>query len=63
MTGVWLTGGSSLIVVILVLGALLPRPQAEYSLTDFTRAGSAKRQANRLAMKGDSPGQGKGQAA
>ena len=62
MTGVWLTSGATLVVVLLALGALLPRPSAEYSLIDLVdRAGSAKRKANRLAFKGDSPGEGRGQ--
>ncbi len=62
MTGVWLTSGAALVVALLVLGALLPRPQAEVSLLDLVdRAGSAKRKASRMALKGDSPGEGKGQ--
>jgi hypothetical protein len=62
MTGVWLTTGAALVVALLVLGAVLPRPSAEFSLLDVVdRAGSAKRKASKMAMKGDSPGEGKGQ--
>jgi hypothetical protein len=61
MTGVWLTSGATVVVVLLVLGALLPRPSAEYSLLDFVDpAGSAKRKANRIAFKGESPGEDRG---
>lgn len=63
MTGAWLTMGATLLVVLLLVGALLPRPAAEYStIRDvFDPAGSAKRTANRFAAKGDSPAEGEGQ--
>jgi hypothetical protein len=63
MTGVWLTTGGTLIVLLLLVGAFLPRPYAEYHpLQDyFHPAGSGKRSANRTSFKGDSPGEGKGQ--
>jgi hypothetical protein len=62
MTGAWLTTGGVLIVLLLLAGALLPRPYAEYPLLDvFDPAGSAKRKANRMAFKGNSPGEGRGQ--
>ncbi len=62
MTGAWLVMGGTLLGGLLLLGALLPRPAAEYSpLTDWIDpAGSAKRQASRYAAKGDSPGEGEG---
>jgi hypothetical protein len=60
MTGVWLVMGGALIVGLLTLGALLPRPSAEYPLFEFTRLGSPERDASRFAMKGDSPGKGEG---
>ncbi len=64
MTGVWLTTGGTLIVLLLLVGAFLPRPYAEYHPLQslFHPAGSGKRSANQVAMKGDSPGEGKGQA-
>lgn len=62
MTGLWLLSGGGLILILLLLGALLPRPHAEYPLRDLLPgAAAAKRQANRFAMKGDSPGEGRGQ--
>jgi hypothetical protein len=61
MTGVWLTSGATLVVALLVLGALLPRPHAEYGLRDLVDpVGSAKRKASKMALKGDSPGEGRG---
>lgn len=60
MTGVWLTVGGLLIAALLLLGAVLPRPEAEYSLFSFSPAKSPKRGASKYAMKGDRPGEGKG---
>jgi hypothetical protein len=63
MTGTWLAMGGGLIVVLLLVGALIPRPHAEYSLTDvLDRVGATKRKASRVAFKGDGTGEGKGQA-
>jgi hypothetical protein len=63
MTGVWLTTGGTLIVLLLLVGAFLPRPYAEYHPLQeyFHPAGSGKREASTIAAKGDSPGKGKGQ--
>jgi hypothetical protein len=56
MTGAWLTGGGIIIVALLVLGALIPRPSAEYPLIDLGAAfGAHDRGSSRVA-------QGKGQA-
>jgi hypothetical protein len=60
MTGVWLTVGGLLIASLLLLGAVLPRPNAEYSLFSFSAAKSAKRSASKYAMKGGRPGEGEG---
>ncbi len=61
MTGVWLSAGATLIVLLLAAGAFLPRPEAEYPLFDFGgRAGTEKRGASKFAFKGDSPGKDKG---
>jgi hypothetical protein len=60
MTGVWLTAGGLLIAALLVIGAVLPRPDAEYSLFSFTPAKSPKRDASKYAVKGDRPGESKG---
>jgi hypothetical protein len=61
MTGVWLTVGGSLIAALLVLGAVLPRPDAEYSLFHIGSAKSDKRGASRFAFLRGSPGKGEGQ--
>ncbi|HEY7154106.1 MAG TPA: DUF4129 domain-containing protein [Gemmataceae bacterium] len=60
MTGVWLTVGGLLIASLLVAGAVLPRPEAEYSMFSFSAAKSPKRGASKHAMKGDRPGEGEG---
>jgi hypothetical protein len=60
VTGVWLTMGGGLVVVLLGLGALLPRPQAEYPLVEIPGLGSPERQASRFAVLGGAPGEGKG---
>jgi Domain of unknown function (DUF4129) len=61
MTSVWLTSGGVLVVVLLVLGALLPRPNAEYRLLDLTPLGNDERQASKVSVKKDSAGKDKGQ--
>jgi hypothetical protein len=64
VAGVWLTMGGLLIAALLVGGAILPRPNAEYPLVDVGKlVGSRDRQASRYATKGDSPGKGEGKAA
>ena len=60
MTAVWLALGGGLIGVLLLLGALLPRPLAEYPLFDFKPVGSEKDSASRHAVKGDGAGEGPG---
>jgi hypothetical protein len=61
MTGTWLTMGGSLIVALLVLGAVLPRPHPEYPLVNVVGlAGSPDRDASQWAPKGAKPGQGQG---
>jgi hypothetical protein len=60
MTNVWLTAGGLLIAALLVIGAVLPRPDAEYSLFSLTPSKSPKRGASKYAMKGDRPGEGEG---
>ncbi len=53
MTATWLLTGTAIIVVLLLCGALVPRPQAEYSVLDMTPLRSEGRQASQFA-----PGQG-----
>ena len=60
MTATWLTVGGGLIVVFVVVGALLPRPNPEYPWLGLGSTGSAKRSASNYAMKGDAPGEGSG---
>src|SRR5260370_4909001 len=64
IAGAWLTTGGLLIAALLVGGALLPRPNAEYPLIDVENlVGSKERQASKFATKGDSPGKGEGRAS
>jgi hypothetical protein len=56
MTGVWLTGGLLIIVALLSLGALIPRPSPEYALVDLGALVGAKEQ------EGSRNAQGKGWA-
>src|SRR6185312_14800543 len=60
MTGVWLTAGGLLIAALLLIGAVLPRPDAEYSLFSFPPAKSPKRGASKYALKGGRSGTGEG---
>jgi hypothetical protein len=60
MTGAWLTMGGVLVVALLAVGALLPRPRAEYPLVELPGLGSPERQASNWAMKGGAPGKGEG---
>jgi hypothetical protein len=64
MPGVWLTVGAILVVALLLIGALLPRPTAEYRVLELAGlAGSPEREASEWAQKGDSPGKGEGRPA
>lgn len=61
MAGMWLIIGGSMVAILLVAGALLPRPYMEYPLIDFERMTSTKdRGASKYAMKGDGEGKGEG---
>jgi hypothetical protein len=60
MTGVWLTAGGLLIAALLLIGALLPRPNAEYSLFSLSPAKAPERGASKYAMKGGRSGKGEG---
>jgi hypothetical protein len=67
MTGLWLALGCGLIVAILFLGNIIPRPDAEYSLSHLMGwAGSKERDANRVSVfegssgKSDRTGSGPG---
>jgi hypothetical protein len=60
MTGVWLTGGGMFIAALLLLGAVLPRPHAEYALFSLSAAKSPQRSASKYAMRGGRAGEGEG---
>jgi hypothetical protein len=61
MTGTWIGMGTGLVVALLLLALLIPRPQGEYTLTALVDKIDAKaREASRFAvLKGDR-GQGEG---
>jgi hypothetical protein len=60
MTFAWLTAGGGLIVALLVIGALLPRPRPEYSLIPYQGLGSEKLSSSKYASQGGSSGKGEG---
>jgi hypothetical protein len=60
MTGIWLSVGGTLTLLLLLAGAFLPRPSAEYPLFDFTPVGAEKLGASDYALKNDGRGEGKG---
>ncbi|MBI1914196.1 MAG: DUF4129 domain-containing protein [Planctomycetes bacterium] len=60
MTGVWLAIGGTLIAMLLVGGALLPRPNAEVQLFDVDNARSKSPQASRSNVKEADAGKGEG---
>jgi hypothetical protein len=60
MTGTWLTVGGMLIAGLLIAGAVLPRPEAEYSVFTLSPSKSPKRDASKYAVKNDKPGQNQG---
>jgi hypothetical protein len=63
MTGVWIGLGAVLILLLLLVGAFLPRPHPEYALTDVLRFGSKDRNASRHAVNRDSSGKGEGRGS
>ncbi len=60
MTFAWLSAGGGLILALLVIGALLPRPRPEYSLMPYQNSGSEKLSASKYAAQGGSSGKGEG---
>src|SRR5262249_28173496 len=58
LAGVWLTVGGVLIVLLLLVGAVLPRPNAENPLVDVPGLNTGDRDASRWAMKGGGSGKG-----
>jgi hypothetical protein len=60
MTGAWLTVGGGLILALLLIGALLPRPRPEYSLITFGSDKPDQRSASDYATQGGSSGKDQG---
>src|SRR5262249_51253899 len=60
MVGSWLVSGGALIAVLLVVGAVLPRPNSETPLVDIDPLGSRKRNANEQSFVKDGSGKEKG---
>ncbi len=60
MTGAWMAVGVGLIAVLLLGGALLPRPNAEVRLVDIGPVEPEQRQASQINVKGGEPGKDKG---
>lgn len=60
ITACWLSLGGLLIVGLLTLGALLPRPNAEVALLQFDQAKSPKRKATKKNVKEGKPGEDEG---
>ena len=61
MTAVWLAMASGVVLALLTVAALLPRPQAEYSVLEAAGITSPKQKASPISVMGDSPGKGEGQ--
>ncbi len=60
MTSLWLTFGGVLVVLLLVGGAILPRPASETKLLDLDPAGSEQREASRKNFKDGEAGKDQG---
>jgi hypothetical protein len=62
MTAMWLAMGGGLIALMLLAGALLPRPYGEYQLIKINPLGSPKRDASNYSVLRDGEGKGEGRA-
>jgi hypothetical protein len=60
VTAAWLILGAGLLAAFLVVGASLPRPQAEFSPWTSARAGSKELAASKHAVTQGDPGKGEG---
>jgi hypothetical protein len=60
MVGSWLLTGGALVAVLLIVGAVLPRPNSETALVDIDPLGSRKRKANEQSFVKDGSGKDKG---
>jgi hypothetical protein len=61
VTTAWLAMGAVLLVVLLTIGAILPRPQAEFSALSLARLGSKEIDASKHALNQGDAGKGEGQ--
>lgn len=50
MTGTWLATGAALIVGLLLFSALLPRPNAEYAVSQLPKIGSTRRDSSQFSV-------------
>jgi hypothetical protein len=60
MTGIWMALGGALIVLMMAVGALLPRPYGEYQLIDSNLLASKDRNASRYAVLREGAAKGEG---
>jgi len=60
VTAAWLVLGAVLLATLLVFGAILPRPQAEFSALTLARAGSKEVAASKHGLAQDDPGKREG---
>src|SRR5579871_1989478 len=60
MTGMWMALGGGLIVLVMVAGALLPRPYGEYQLIPLHTSETNPRNASRYAVLREGAGKGEG---
>ena len=60
MTAAWLGGGAVVIVAVVALAALLPRPYSETPLVRLSKGTDERRDASERAVKGDGAGKGQG---
>ncbi|MCY2963600.1 MAG: hypothetical protein NT069_08125 [Planctomycetota bacterium] len=60
MTRSWLRMGAALAVAVLLVAAIVPRPQGEYTVTDLIDQLDKQVAASRVAVLGGDPGQGEG---
>ena len=60
MTGIWMALGGGLIVLLMAIGALLPRPYGEYQVFHFSSSETNQRNASQYAVLREGAGKGQG---
>jgi hypothetical protein len=63
MTGMWMVLGGGLIVLLMAIAALVPRPYGEYSLFRLNSSETSQRNASRYAVLREGAGKGQGRAS